>query len=38
LLLHGPAGSALPLPPEREMRSMLHRTVTLAIDPDPLQL
>lgn len=38
LLLHGPPGSALPLPPEQDLRQMLHRTVTLAIDPDPLQL
>jgi primosomal protein N' (replication factor Y) len=38
LLLHGPPGSLLPLPSEQDMRQMLHRTVTLAIDPDPLQL
>jgi len=38
LLLHGPAGSALPLPAEQDLRRTLHRTVTLAIDPDPLQL
>jgi primosomal protein N' (replication factor Y) len=38
LLLHGPPGSPLPLPPEQDLRQMLHRTVTLAIDPDPLQL
>jgi len=38
LLLHGPQGSPLPLPPEQELRQMLHRNVTLAIDPDPLQL
>ncbi|MEB3261124.1 MAG: primosomal protein N' [Cyanobacteriota bacterium] len=38
LLLHGPAGSALPLPAEQDLRRTLHRTVSLAIDPDPLQL
>lgn len=38
LLLHGPAESPLPLPPEHDLRQMLHRSVTLAIDPDPLQL
>jgi primosomal protein N' (replication factor Y) len=35
LLLHGPAASALPLPPEAELRRMLPATVGLAIDPDP---
>ena len=38
ILLHGPPGSPLPLPPEQELRQMLHRNVSLAIDPDPLQL
>jgi primosomal protein N' (replication factor Y) len=45
LLLHGPApgggaatGSALPLPAEVELRAMLPRGVSLAIDPDPLAL
>lgn len=45
LLLHGPAhergedtGSPLPLPAEPELRAMLPRGVSLAIDPDPLAL
>ena len=38
LLLHGPADSPLPLPPEEELRQILHREVSLAIDPDPLHL
>ena len=38
LLLHGPAGSRLPLPPEAALRALLPRGVSLAIDPDPLQL
>ncbi len=38
LLLHGPAESPLPLPPEEELRRLLHREVSLAIDPDPLHL
>lgn len=38
LLLHGPAGSALPLPAEAELRQALPREVSLAIDPDPLEL
>jgi primosomal protein N' (replication factor Y) len=45
LLLHGPAAgddgtgrAALPLPPEGELRAMLAREVSLAIDPDPLAL
>ena len=38
VLLHGPADSPLPLPPEDELRQTLHREVSLAIDPDPLQL
>jgi primosomal protein N' (replication factor Y) len=38
VLLHGPADSPLPLPPEEELRRLLHRDVSLAIDPDPLQL
>jgi primosomal protein N' (replication factor Y) len=38
LLLHGPAGSALPLPQEAELRRGLPAQVGLAIDPDPLTL
>jgi primosomal protein N' (replication factor Y) len=38
LLLHGPAGTALPLPLEAELRQGLPRDVSLAIDPDPLEL
>ena len=38
LLLHGPAGTALPLPAEAELRRALPRDVSLAIDPDPLEL
>jgi primosomal protein N' (replication factor Y) len=38
LLLQGPANSALPLPPETELRKLLPRGVHLAIDPDPLEL
>jgi primosomal protein N' (replication factor Y) len=38
LLLHGPAGSDLPLPPEAELRRALPSPVGLAIDPDPLTL
>jgi primosomal protein N' (replication factor Y) len=38
LLLHGPAGSALPLPQEAELRRSLPAQVGLAIDPDPLTL
>jgi len=38
VLLHGPAGSPLPLPPEQELRALLPPEVSLAIDPDPLQL
>lgn len=38
LLLHGPAGSPLPLPTEAELRQTLPRDVTLTIDPDPLEL
>jgi len=38
VLLHGPAGSPLPLPPEPELRALLPQDVSLAIDPDPLQL
>ena len=38
LLLHGPAGSALPLPLEVDLRKSLPRDVSLAIDPDPLEL
>jgi primosomal protein N' (replication factor Y) len=38
LLLHGPAGAALPLPSEAEVRQALPCGVGLAIDPDPLSL
>jgi primosomal protein N' (replication factor Y) (superfamily II helicase) len=38
LLLHGPAGSPLPLPAEAELRRGLPGSVGLAIDPDPLTL
>lgn len=38
LLLHGPAATALPLPPEAELRRMLPASVALAIDPDPQML
>ena len=38
LLLHGPAAAGLPLPMEAELRAVLPRDVTLAIDPDPLEL
>ncbi|MCP9799412.1 primosomal protein N' [Synechococcus sp. RedBA-s] len=38
LLLHGPAGADLPLPPEAELRAGLTRHVSLSIDPDPIEL
>ena len=38
LLLHGPAGSALPLPPGQDLWKSLPSGVTLAVDPDPLEL
>jgi primosomal protein N' (replication factor Y) len=38
VLLHGPAGSPMPLPPEQELRALLPQKVSLAIDPDPLNL
>ena len=38
LLLHGPAGSALPLPPGQELWNSLPSGVALAVDPDPLEL
>ena len=38
LLLHGPADSELPLPMETELRALLPHDVSLAIDPDPLEL
>ena len=38
LLLHGPAATPVPLPPEAELRRLLPRDVSLAIDPDPLEL
>ena len=38
LLLHGPAASALPLPPGSTLWEGLPADVALAVDPDPLQL
>ena len=38
LLLHGPLTNTLPLPLETELRALLPRDVSLAIDPDPLEL
>ncbi|MGB1416442.1 MAG: replication restart helicase PriA [Synechococcus sp.] len=38
LLLHGPAGSTLPLPPGQELWNSLPSGVALAVDPDPLEL
>ncbi|MEB3241400.1 MAG: primosomal protein N' [Synechococcus sp.] len=38
LLLQGPTNSPLPLPAEAELRALLHRSVHLAIDPDPQEL
>ncbi len=38
LLLHGPAGSELPLPPELILRQGLGTSISLAIDPDPQEL
>ena len=38
LLLHGPVGSALPLPPGSTLWDGLPADVALAVDPDPLQL
>ncbi|MEB3159811.1 MAG: primosomal protein N' [Synechococcus sp.] len=38
LLLHGPPGSALPLPPGTTLWDGLPSDVALAVDPDPLQL
>jgi primosomal protein N' (replication factor Y) len=38
LLLHGPTSGQLPLPQEAELRAGLPREVSLAIDPDPLEL
>ncbi len=38
VLLHGPEAAAIPLPPEAELRRILPQSVSLAIDPDPLQL
>ena len=38
LLLHGPASGQLPVPMESELRVLLPRDVSLAIDPDPLEL
>jgi primosomal protein N' (replication factor Y) len=38
LLLHGPAGTAVPLPPGADLQGALPKGVSLAIDPDPLEL
>ena len=38
LLLHGPAGAAIPLPDGASLRAALPAGVSLAIDPDPLEL
>jgi primosomal protein N' (replication factor Y) len=38
LLLHGPAGTPLPLPPAASLREALPGGVSLTIDPDPLEL
>jgi primosomal protein N' (replication factor Y) len=38
LLLHGPVGSPLPLPPGQTLWDELPRGVALAVDPDPLEL
>jgi primosomal protein N' (replication factor Y) len=38
LLLHGPAGSPLPLPEGASLRDALPSGVSLTIDPDPLEL
>ena len=38
LLLHGPAGSPLPLPTGASLREALPNGVSLTIDPDPLEL
>ena len=38
LLLHGPSGSPLPLPPGQALWDGLPRGVALAVDPDPQQL
>jgi primosomal protein N' (replication factor Y) (superfamily II helicase) len=38
LLLHGPAGTPLPLAEEQALRQGLDGRVTLSIDPDPMEL
>ncbi len=38
ILLHGPEKSSLPLPKGKELWSLLPKGVSLAVDPDPLQL
>ncbi|BEV35853.1 primosomal protein N' [Synechococcus sp. M16CYN] len=38
LLLHGPVGSGLPLPPGQELWDILPCGITLSVDPDPQQL
>jgi primosomal protein N' (replication factor Y) len=38
LLLHGPAGTPLPLAAGRDLHRLLPKGVSLAIDPDPLEL
>ena len=38
LLLHGPEGSPLPLPPGQALWEGIPAGVALSVDPDPLQL
>ena len=38
LLLHGPLGSALPLPPGSTLWDELPKGVALSVDPDPMEL
>ena len=38
LLLHGPVGSELPLPPGSTLWDELPRGVSLSVDPDPMEL
>ena len=38
LLLHGPAASPIPLPKGADLQRAMPKGVSLAIDPDPLEL
>jgi primosomal protein N' (replication factor Y) len=38
ILLHGPARTAVPLPPQPLLQGALAKGVSMAIDPDPLEL